>query len=139
MPGSRRPIPSAAHAQPEFVALCLELLAPLGPTRARRMFGGWGLYADGLFVALIADDRLFLKVDAQTEAAFVAAGCAPFVFESRGPSVTMGYREAPAETLDSPALMESWARLALQAALRARAGRAPTAPAKSATRVGRTP
>ena len=29
----------------------LELLAPLGAARARRMFGGWGVYLDDLFVS----------------------------------------------------------------------------------------
>lgn len=47
---------------------CLELLAPLGAVRARRMFGGYGLYVDDLFVALIAVDRLYLKAD-ETSAA----------------------------------------------------------------------
>jgi DNA transformation protein and related proteins len=55
----RSPAPPAARTPP-FVAHCLELLAVLGGTRARRMFGGWGLYADDFFVALIADERLYL-------------------------------------------------------------------------------
>jgi DNA transformation protein and related proteins len=102
------------------VALCLELLASLGPTRARRMFGGWGLYADGLFVAIIADEQLYLKVDAETEAAFVEAGCERFTYLAKGKPMSMGYRRAPAEAMDSPALMAPWARLALKAALSAR-------------------
>ena len=57
-----------------LVEHCLELLAPLGAVRARRMFGGHGLYCDDLFFALIASDRLFLKADAVTEPAFAAAG-----------------------------------------------------------------
>ena len=42
---------------------CLELLAPMGEARARRMFGGYGLTLDGLFLAIIAFDRLYLKAD----------------------------------------------------------------------------
>ena len=49
-----------------FVEHCLELLSPLGAVRARRMFGGHGLYLDELFVALIAGERLYLKVDSET-------------------------------------------------------------------------
>ena len=45
---------------PGFVAHCLELLSPLGEARARRMFGGHGLYVDDLFVAIVAGERLYL-------------------------------------------------------------------------------
>lgn len=117
---------------PLFVEHCLELLAPLGPVHARRMFGGWGLYADGLFVALIAAERLYLKADATTLERFAAAGCEPFSYSADGKSVTLGYWSAPTEALDSPALMQPWARLALQAALSARAAKAkPLRPARA--------
>lgn len=109
---------------PPFVEHCLELLAPLGPARARRMFGGWGLYADDLFVALIAAERLYLKADAGTRERFAAAGCEPFTYSGDGKSVTLGYWTVPPEALESPALMQPWARLALQAALAARAAKA---------------
>jgi DNA transformation protein and related proteins len=106
---------------PPFVAHCLELLEALGPMRSRRMFGGWGLYQGDVFIAIIAFERLFLKTDAATRPLFEAAGCEPFVFETRTGSVSLGYWSAPAEALDSPALMLPWARLALQAAVAARA------------------
>lgn len=111
-------------ATPPFVEHCLELLAPLGPVRARRMFGGWGLYADGLFVALITAERLYLKTDAGTRGPFSAAGCETFVYGGDGKSVTLGYWTVPPEALDSPATMAPWARLALQAARAARAAKA---------------
>ena len=105
---------------PLFVSHCTELLAPLGSVRVRRMFGGWGLYVDDVFLALIAFERLYLKTNTETQARFEQAQCEPFVFESEGKSLTMSYWTAPAEALDSPALMAPWARLALQAALQAR-------------------
>lgn len=88
--------------EPPFVNHCLELPAPLGPVRARRMFGMCGLYVNGLFVALVAAERLYLKADAGTRATFGAAGCEPFTYRGDGRSVTLGYRAAPAEALDSP-------------------------------------
>lgn len=114
----------------EFVSHCLELLAPLGTPRAKRMFGGHGLYVDELFVALIASDRLYLKADAQTRARFEAAGCAPFVYDGQGRSVTMGYYSAPDDALESPAYMQPWGRLALEAALRAKAVKKPSTRAR---------
>jgi DNA transformation protein len=113
----------------DLVEHCLELLASLGAVRAKRMFGGHGLYCDDLFFALIAYQRLFLKVDAQTQPAFAAAGCEPFVYNSRTGATTMGYWSVPAEAMESPALMQPWARQALAAALRARAAKPSKVPA----------
>lgn len=108
----------------EFAGYCVELLAVLGAARSRRMFGGHGLYVDDLFVALVAGDELYLKVDAQTRPQFEAAGCKPFVYDKAGQAVAMGYWSAPGEATESPAQMLPWARLALAAALRARAAKA---------------
>lgn len=110
-----------AAPTPPFVAHCLELLECLGPMRARRMFGGWGLYQGDVIVAIIAFERLFLKTSAETRPRFEAAGCEAFVYDAKTGAVAMSYWSAPAEALDSPPLMQPWARLALQAALAARA------------------
>lgn len=110
---------------------CLELLAPLGVVRARRMFGGHGLYVDDLFVAIIAFDRLYLKADEATRERFARADCQPFVYDAKGQSVTLGYWTVPAEAMESPQLMQPWARLAIAAALRARAAKASAAPRKA--------
>jgi DNA transformation protein and related proteins len=114
---------------PAFVAHCVELLQPLGLVRTKRMFGGWGLYVDEIFIAVIAFDRLYLKVDEQSRPAFDAEGCEPFVYDSKNGSVSLGYWTAPADALDSPALMLPWARRALQAALAARACKPAAKPA----------
>jgi DNA transformation protein and related proteins len=110
---------------------CLELLAPLGAVRAKRMFGGHGLYVDELFIALIAFERLYLKVDAQSQPAFAAAGCEPFTYDGKGKPIKMSYWTVPAEAMESPHLMEPWARQAMAAALRARAAKPSAAPRKT--------
>ena len=110
---------------------CLEMLAPLGAVRAKRMFGGHGLYCDDLFFALIAADRLYLKVDASTRPAFEQADCEPLVYDAKTGSVALGYWSVPAEAMESPALMQPWARQALAAALRARAAKPSAAPRKA--------
>jgi DNA transformation protein len=117
----------------ELVEHCLELLAPLGAARARRMFGGHGLLVDDLFIALIAFDRLYLKVDASTRPKFADAGGQPFVYTRRQRSVVLDYWTVPPQALESPGEMQPWGRLAMDAALRARAGRhRPTAGARRA-------
>lgn len=112
-----------------FVDYCLDLLSSLGPVSARRMFGGHGLYAGDLMVALIASDTLYLKSDNETASAFTAAGCEAFSFRKRGRDevVVTSYRSAPLDALDDPAAMAPWAAHALAAARRAQAGRKPRA------------
>jgi len=119
-------------AQNELTRHCIDLLSPLGPVRTRRMFGGVGFYVDEVFIALIAYERLYLKVDEQTRAAFEAAGCSPFVYDGKGKSMTLGYFSAPEEAMESPPLMQPWARMALGAALRARAAKPASAARKPA-------
>ena len=117
------------RAVPEgFVAHCAELLGAIGTARSRRMFGGHGFYVDDLFVALVFGERLYLKADALTRPAFEAAGCTPFVYDKTGDGVsskpvTVSYFSAPEDAMESPPLMQPWARLALAAALRARAAK----------------
>jgi DNA transformation protein len=115
----------------EFTQHCLELLAPLGAPRAKRMFGGRGLYVDDVFVALISAERLYLKTDPLTRGRFEAAACEPFAFEAKGQRMTTSYFSAPDDAMESPGLMLPWARLALEAALRARAAKPASARAKT--------
>lgn len=118
----------AAKTHPPYVDHCVELLSHGGAVRVLRMFGGWGLYVDDLFVALILNEQLYLKVGDTTREHFAAAGCAPFVYEAAGKKVSLGFWSAPDEALDSPAMMAPWLRLAQQAALAAAAGRARRTP-----------
>jgi DNA transformation protein len=124
-----------SQASSEFVTHCLELLGALGKPRARRMFGGHGLYVDERFIALIINDTLYLKADDETRPRFEAAGSVPFDYATRdGQRVVMAYWAAPQEAMESPALMLPWARLAMASALRAAASKRPAAPrSKAAT------
>ena len=101
-----------------FVDRVVRLLLPLGPVQARRMFGGWGLFLDGVMFALIARDRLYLKADAESVARFEAAGCAPFTYQRKGKTIALSYREAPPDTLDGAGDLLAWAELAVEAARR---------------------
>ena len=103
----------------EFVDYVVELMAGWATVSVRRMFGGYGVYRDGLMFALIVEDELFLKTDAENVVQFERAGSRPFVYQSRGRSVQLSYWSAPAASLDSPAEMGEWCRSAYGSASRA--------------------
>ncbi|MCB9914651.1 MAG: TfoX/Sxy family DNA transformation protein [Planctomycetes bacterium] len=103
-------------------------LAGLGEVRARRMFGGVGLYAEELFFGLIAGGVLFLKVDDATRPDYEARGSEPF--RPYGDERAMrGYYELPSEVLEKPREAVRWAQRALEVAR--------AAPAKAKKRRGR--
>ena len=106
-----------------FIAHLHDLFAALGPISTRAMFGGHGVYFDGLIIGIVIDDALYLKTDDQTRANFEVAGCTPFVFtsaQSRGQQqpVTTSYWSLPDDAMESPQAMLPWAKLAFEAALR---------------------
>jgi DNA transformation protein len=115
-----------------YVDYALELLAGLGPVRARAMMGGHIVHCGGVAVALVYDDRLYLKTDEETRGTFRAAGGEPFTYELRGKVVEMSYCTPPDAALDGQEAMQPWAELALGAALRKR--QAPRATRKAAPR-----
>lgn len=123
MPRRTAPEFTRAKARPpgaDFADYCCELLGSLGEVQAKRMFSGWGLSVDGLTVAIIAWDRLYLKVNAQTQPHFAAAGCQLFEYEAKGKTRRLQYYTAPDSALESRAAMQAWAELAMQAAVAAR-------------------
>lgn len=114
----------------EFARYCCDLLIEAGPCVARRMFGGYGISTDGLTLAILADlgrgERLWLKADEASRPLFEAAGCERFVYQAKGKPMSMNYYSAPDDAMESPHLMAHWARLALEAALKARQAKAAT-------------
>ena len=101
-----------------FVEYICELLLPLGQAQGRPMFGGYGVYLDGLMIGLVIDGGFFLKADDLCKQKFLAAGCEPFVYHGQEKPITMNYWTVPAEALESEREMERWARLAIGAAER---------------------
>ncbi len=104
----------------EYLDWLLEQLAPLGTLRVRAMFGGFGLYCDELFFAIVDDDVLFVKVDDISRPDFEAEHRMPFTYPMKdGRLASMSYYPLPDYALESPPELQSWARKGLAAALRA--------------------
>jgi DNA transformation protein len=116
-------------SDPGFVEHALDLVALLGDVEARRMFGGHGLYAEGVMFALLDDGELFLKTDGETRARFAAAGCRQWTYvHGKVRMEETSYFRPPDDAHEDPEAMLPWARLAVEAALRARAARSPKKP-----------
>jgi DNA transformation protein len=96
-----------------------ELFEPLGGVSMRRMFGGVGIFRDGLMIALVADGVLHFKSDAVTDPLFDEEGCEPFAYAAAGRSVVIAsFRRAPVRVFDDPDAFLVMAAAAAAAAVR---------------------
>ena len=111
----------ASNADKEFVTYAIELMQSLGPVRAKSMFGGYGIYLDGLMFGLIADNTLYLKTDNESVNAFKEKELEAFSYHKKGKELKMSYYQAPEDALEDSEEMNDWANKAYAAALRAAA------------------
>ena len=54
----------------EFASHVVDLLDPFGVAESKRMFGGFGIFHQGLMIALIAEGSLYLKADEKSRSLF---------------------------------------------------------------------
>lgn len=98
-----------------------EFFEGLGVISIRRMFGGKGIYHQGLIIALVVQDELLLKADAESAPVFMQAGSSQWTYDGKktGKPIAMPYWSVPDDAYDDPEIMTDWARLAFAASLRA--------------------
>lgn len=104
-----------------ILAFAVDLFSGMGPVAARRMFGGAGLYADGLMFGLIDDEVIYLKVDETLKADLAAAGSRSWIYtERKGPKAGIpqetSYWSLPESALDDPEEACAWGLRSLSAA-----------------------
>jgi DNA transformation protein len=104
----------------EFAEYLKEVFREFGSVSARKMFGGHGIFYDGVMIGLVAKDTLYLKADAQSAPIFLKHGLSQFMYPKGEKMVGMSYYLAPEEALEDPTEMQQWAKLAYEAALRTR-------------------
>jgi DNA transformation protein len=105
---------------PGLLAWVEEALALVGTVTKRAMMGGATLYLDGTIFAIVANDLLWFKADATSDAVWDDAGCARFTYEmGEGRTGTMNYRRAPDDVYDDADALREWALLAVAAGARA--------------------
>jgi DNA transformation protein and related proteins len=107
----------------DFIA---ELFAPFGPVTVRRLFGGAGLFCEGLMFGLVFDGAIFLKVDDASIPDFEREGSVPFVYtRAKSPGRvgrhSLSYWRLPERLYDDSEELVSWARRAFAIAERGKA------------------
>ncbi len=110
-----------------------ELFSPFGSVSVRRMFGGHGVFADGMMFALEQDGELFLKADDLTIPKLAAENSEPFVYRARGREIALSYWKLPERLYDEADEFAAFAREAYGAARRA-AGNKPKQTRKAGTK-----
>jgi DNA transformation protein len=108
--------------QSAFAAFVLEQMAEIPGISKRAMFGGFGIYRDGLMFALIADEDLYFKANDWLADEFIARALPPFQFESKGKTMALKYYRAPESVFEEAEQMKCWADKAYRCAQRASAG-----------------
>ena len=109
----------ASNKEKEFVSYVVDLMQSVGPVHAKAMFGGHGIYLEGLMFGIVADSVLYLKADKETEKEFKDRGLEAFTYSKKGKAFKMSYYQAPEEALEDGEEMNSWANSAYSVALKA--------------------
>lgn len=101
-----------------------DLFAPIAPVSVRRMFGGQGIWLDGVMFALVASGEIFLKSDPQSDPLFDAVDAEPFTVTRHGKPIAMSYRRMPEACFEDAQQLEEYAEAAIGAARRAASDKA---------------
>jgi DNA transformation protein len=103
------------------------LFEPFALVSVKRMFGGHGVYAEGLCFAIESDGEVFLKVDAESQPDFAATGSSPFIYNAHGKAMPTSFWRLPPAAYEDAAELSRWAVLGMEAARRATAKAKPKA------------
>jgi DNA transformation protein len=97
----------------EYLVFVKDQLSYLERISIRRMFGGAGIYCDGQFFAIVAEDVLYFKVDDSNCRDYEAEGMKPFTFTVDNKTSVMGFYEVPIDVLENKEKVKLWAMKAV--------------------------
>lgn len=100
-----------------------EQFAPIDGVTFRSMFGGLGVFRDGIMFALVADDTLYFRVDDGNQPDYEAEDSEPFTYQGKGKPMAMSYWRAPERLFDDADEFVSWANNAIEASRRVAAAK----------------
>jgi DNA transformation protein len=109
-------------ADASFKDYVMDQLSALPELRAKRMFGGYGIYQGEHFFAIIVDGRLYFKADDATRRDYIKKGMGPFTFEKDNRVISMRYFEVPPDVLEDRLELASWANISIEIARKEKSG-----------------
>lgn len=101
-----------AVSDESFVAFVRDQLQALRGVAFRRMFGGYGIYADARFFGIVYQGRLYFKTDATSRASYRDRGMHPLHVSAR--QTLNNYHEVPLDVLEDSETLIAWAQEALE-------------------------
>ncbi len=118
-------------SRPPFVNHVVERLNQVAPVTAKFMFGGYGLFVEGVMIGLIAEDVLYFKVDNQNREDYIQAGSEPFIYEGKGKPIQMSYYRLPDDVFENLEQLVAWVEASQDAAVRSKSKAKRPTPRKS--------
>jgi DNA transformation protein and related proteins len=105
----------------DYPDLIKDLARPIPGVTFKRMFGGHGVFRDGLMFAILLDEKLYFKADDSSRGRYLAEGLPPFSYARKGGAapVSLSYMLAPERLYDEADEFCEWAREAIEVARRA--------------------
>jgi len=82
-----------------FVSYILDTLQDFGLVKAKRMFGGYGIYRGEIIFAIVVDGVLYIKADNENRTLFEKNGLYQFSYMKKGKECFMSYYAVPEEFL----------------------------------------
>lgn len=102
----------------------MDRLAPLGAPSYKFMFGGFGIYLDGLMMGIVSHDVLWLLAGDANRPDYEARGLKPFQpMGKNGPMGIMPYYTVPDDVFEDEDVFLEWASKSRDAAVRRRAAK----------------
>lgn len=102
----------------EFLEYVLDQLSEFGKVEVKKMFGGAGLFHEGLMFGKIGGSTFRLKVDQHNQQDYEERGMKPYYSEKKKKG--MPYWEVPVEVLEDKDELTKWALKSYEAAVRAK-------------------
>ncbi len=91
----------------EYLKFVQDQLTEFGEIEIKKMFGGIGIFKEGLMFAKIGGDTFRLKVDESNQKDYEEKGMKPFFSEKKKKG--MPYWEVPQDILEDRKELASWA------------------------------
>ncbi|MBC8412891.1 MAG: TfoX/Sxy family protein [Nitrospira sp.] len=102
----------------EFIEFLEEVFEKFGIIDIKKMFGGYGVYHEGLMFGLVERNTLYLKADIKTKELFESMELSQFSYRRKDKTIKMSFYRAPEEIFDDKNLAVKWADLAYGSAFR---------------------